>query len=90
MLSERPVLDTRGMVACAHYLATQAGVQILTQGGEDLSEHTSNWVEPISTNYLGYDVNKFPPNTHGIAALEMLNILEGAADPRCDGLAPGW
>src|SRR5438270_2594238 len=33
MLSEQPVLGTRGMVACAHYLATQAGVSILTQGG---------------------------------------------------------
>src|SRR5579863_3479071 len=33
MLAERPVLATRGMVACAHYLATQAGLSILTQGG---------------------------------------------------------
>src|SRR5579875_3006118 len=33
MLSEQPALAPHGMVACAHYLATQAGVQILTQGG---------------------------------------------------------
>ncbi|HYL45074.1 MAG TPA: gamma-glutamyltransferase, partial [Ktedonobacteraceae bacterium] len=33
MLPEQPVLGTRGMVACAHYLATQAAVSILTQGG---------------------------------------------------------
>src|SRR5437870_3955374 len=33
MLSEQPTLNTRGMVACAHYLATQAGVSILQQGG---------------------------------------------------------
>src|SRR5438105_9387215 len=33
MLSEQPMLGTRGMVACAHYLATQAGISILTQGG---------------------------------------------------------
>src|SRR5438552_2881304 len=33
MLSEQPVFASRGMVACAHYLATQAGLQILTQGG---------------------------------------------------------
>ena len=33
MLSEQPVYATRGMVACAHYLATQAGLHILTQGG---------------------------------------------------------
>jgi len=44
---------------------------------EDLARHHSDWVEPISTNYRGYDVYEFPPNTQGIAALEMLNILEG-------------
>src|SRR5260370_2047698 len=33
MLSEQPVFASRGMVACAHYLATQAGVHILRQGG---------------------------------------------------------
>ena len=33
MFSEEPILGTRGMVACPHYLATQAGVRILTQGG---------------------------------------------------------
>ncbi len=44
---------------------------------EDMARHTSNWVEPISTNYRGYEVYEFPPNTQGIAALEMLNILEG-------------
>lgn len=43
----------------------------------DFSEHTSNWVEPLSTNYRGYDVLELPPNTQGIVALEMLNILEG-------------
>lgn len=44
---------------------------------EDMQQHSSDWVEPISTNYRGYDVYEFPPNTQGIAALEMLNILEG-------------
>ena len=43
----------------------------------DLGEHTSNWVEPLRTNYRGYDVLELPPNTQGIVALEMLNILEG-------------
>src|SRR5712692_7062242 len=33
MLFEQPVFGSRGMIACAHYLATQAGVHILTQGG---------------------------------------------------------
>lgn len=43
---------------------------------EDMAEHTSTWVEPLSTNYRGYDVFELPPNGQGIAALQMLNILE--------------
>lgn len=43
---------------------------------EDLASHTSNWVEPVSTNYRGYDVWELPPNGQGTAALQMLNILE--------------
>ena len=44
---------------------------------QDMQQHHSDWVEPISINYRGYDVYEFPPNSQGIAALEMLNILEG-------------
>lgn len=43
---------------------------------EDFSEHRSTWVEPVSTNYRGYDVWELPPNGQGIAALQMLNVLE--------------
>jgi len=44
---------------------------------EDFSTHTSEWVEPISTTYRGLTVWELPPNPQGLAALQMLNILEG-------------
>ena len=43
---------------------------------EDLASHTSDWLSPVSTNYRGYDVWELPPNGQGIAALQMLNVLE--------------
>lgn len=42
----------------------------------DLSEYTPEWVEPISTTYRGWTVYELPPNTQGIAALVMLNLME--------------
>jgi len=50
------------------------------QGGflsyEDLASHYSEWVQPLSTNYRGYDVWELPPNGQGTAALQQLNIME--------------
>ena len=43
---------------------------------EDMAAHRGEWVEPVSTNYRGYDVWELPPNGQGIAALQILNLLE--------------
>jgi gamma-glutamyltranspeptidase / glutathione hydrolase len=45
----------------------------------DLANTRADWVAPIGTNYHGYDVVEFPPNTQGFAVLEMLNILDACA-----------
>lgn len=47
-----------------------------TMTAEDLSEFSAEWVEPISTTYRGWKVYELPPNGQGMAALEMLNIME--------------
>ena len=44
---------------------------------KDFKDHTTTWVEPVSTDYRGYKVYELPPNGQGIAALEILNVLEG-------------
>jgi len=43
---------------------------------KDFADHRGEWVDPVSTSYRGYDVWELPPNGQGIAALEMLNVLE--------------
>ncbi len=62
-------------------IARQIDAYMAEQGGlltyEDLAAHTSEWVTPVSTNYRGWDVYELPPNGQGIAALQILNILEG-------------
>ena len=56
----------------AEYIQAQNGFLSIA----DLAAHTSEWVEPAYTNYRGYDVWELPPNGQGIAALQILNILE--------------
>jgi gamma-glutamyltranspeptidase / glutathione hydrolase len=43
----------------------------------DLATHTSTWIEPVSASYRGVEVWELPPNGQGIAALQILNVLEG-------------
>lgn len=53
---------------------------VQAQGGfltyDDLARFHSEWTQPVSSNYRGYDVWELPPNGQGIAALQILNILE--------------
>src|SRR5207245_8573446 len=44
---------------------------------KDFADHTSTWVEPVSTTYRGYEVWEIPPPGQGISVLQMLNLLEG-------------
>lgn len=55
-----------------------------TMSAADLAEFTPEWVEPISTTYRGWTVYELPPNGQGVAALEMLNIME-TEPPSPDG-----
>ena len=63
-----------GDIAEAIVAKVKASGGVMTRA--DLAEFQSEWVEPISTNYHGYDVFELPPPGQGFAALEMLNILE--------------
>ncbi len=57
----------------AAYMKEQGG--FLTE--DDLARHRSEWVAPVSASYRGFDVWELPPNGQGIAALQILNVLEG-------------
>ena len=65
----------RGAIAKAIVADVERREGLLT--ARDFAEHRSDWTAPISTTYRGYEVFEMPPNTQGIAALEMLNVLEG-------------
>jgi len=67
----------KGPIADAIVAKVRAGGGVMTKA--DLADFQSEWVDPISTNYHGYDVFELPPPGQGFAALEMLNILEVCA-----------
>jgi gamma-glutamyltranspeptidase/glutathione hydrolase len=64
----------RGALADAMVRYSQAVGGLFSH--QDFAEHTSTFVDPVSTNYRGYDIWELPPNGQGIAVLEMLNLLE--------------
>jgi len=83
----------------ARFLAEAGGPHVAA----DFRDHTSTWGEPISTTYRGVKVTTHPPNSSGIVALELLNILEASGEapdpavfgPDADGHGravgdPGW
>lgn len=63
----------RGPIAEKIAADLQAHGGVLT--ANDFASHQANWVDPIHVNYRGYTAYNFPPNTQGMASLEILNIL---------------
>ncbi len=62
-------------------IARRIDAYMTEQGGlvryDDLAAHTSEWVAPVAASYRGWEICELPPNGQGIAALQILNILEG-------------
>jgi gamma-glutamyltranspeptidase/glutathione hydrolase len=56
----------------------------------DFADHTSTWVEPVSTSYRGYDVWEIPPPGQGISVLKMLNVLEDYDLKKLGPLSPDY
>lgn len=65
----------RGSIAKAIDAFMRANGGFLTY--DDMARHSSEWVEPVSSSYRGYDIWELPTNGQGIATLQILNILEG-------------
>ena len=67
----------KGDIAAAIVKKVQGDGGVMTL--DDLAKYQPEWVDTVSTSYHGYDVHQLPPPGQGIAALEMLNILETCA-----------
>tara|TARA_A100000164_G_scaffold381674_1_gene434601 strand:+ start:86 stop:1759 length:1674 start_codon:yes stop_codon:yes gene_type:complete len=76
----KKIASTYGKDFYAGTLAKKIADFIQSEGGllteKDLANFKPEWIQPVSTNYRGYDVWELPPNGQGIAALQILNILE--------------
>ncbi|HEV2176655.1 MAG TPA: gamma-glutamyltransferase [Terriglobia bacterium] len=72
--SQGPDAFYRGEIAQAILKTSDRLGGVMT--AEDLADYKPEWVEPISTTYHGWTVYEMPPNSQGMAALEMLNIME--------------
>jgi gamma-glutamyltranspeptidase/glutathione hydrolase len=80
---EGPDTFYKGELAQAILKTSQALGGVMT--AEDLSAFQPEWVDPVFTDYRGWRVYELPPNSQGIAALEMLNIMEASG---CDPAGP--
>ena len=75
-------------------IAQQTAEEFSRLGGwldvEDLSEHRSNWINPIRTTFLGRSVLELPPNTQGITALQILNLLDAGDLDKLEHNSPAY
>ena len=76
----KQIAESYGDIFYSGEIARIISTFIQEQGGfltiDDLKTYKPEWIEPVSTNYRGYDIWELPPNGQGIAALQILNILE--------------
>ena len=76
----KDIANTYGKSFYSGKIAENIVNTVNAQGGffsmSDLNSFEPEWINPVSTNYRGYDVWELPPNGQGIAALQILNILE--------------
>jgi gamma-glutamyltranspeptidase/glutathione hydrolase len=76
----KDIANTYGKSFYSGKIAKNIVETVNAQGGffslSDLNSFEPEWINPVSTNYRGYDIWELPPNGQGIAALQILNILE--------------
>ena len=76
----KQIAESYGASFYSGNIAKTISTFIKEQGGfltiDDLQKYKPEWINPVSTNYRGFDIWELPPNGQGIAALQILNILE--------------